>query len=318
MPDLSHQRKEHFFYKGDLVRVKPFREIAATLDEMGRLDSLPFMPEMRHFCGGTFTVACRLEKTCVEGYGTRTIPGTIILENIRCDGSSHDGCQRACAVLWKEAWLESVSSRENSIVSSDDADKNDYFDKLLTSDGQGGYVCQSTELQRATRYLFPISFKRCTAEYMAGNIGLKKALRYLWTPLVVKVKSKLLGRASLHPVGSAQRTPRESLGLQPGDWVQVKSAEEIGATLDAAGLNRGLEFTPQMLPFCGGRFRVRGRVDRAILETTGQMRQFKDTVILECVTCDGHTILGGCSRDVFHYWREIWLRRVAAPGTGTP
>jgi hypothetical protein len=34
-------------------------------------------------------------------------------------------------------------------------------------------------------------------------------------------------------------------------------------------------------------------------------------VILEGVTCDGHTILGGCSRHVFHLWREAWLRRVA-------
>jgi len=41
-----------------------------------------------------------------------------------------------------------------------------------------------------------------------------------------------------------------------------------------------------------------------ILETSGEMRDIANTVILEGVTCDGHTILGGCSPHVFHLWRE--------------
>jgi hypothetical protein len=318
MPEASHTSMTRLFYKGDAVRIKPFEEIAATLDEAGCLDSLPFMPEMRAFCGRTFTVACRLEKTCVEGYGARSIPDTLILEGVRCDGSGHDGCQRACTMLWKEAWIEPAKDQGTmaQVVGFNSKEAGSWPFKI--GDGEGRYFCQSTQLQSASSYLFPLSFKRCLVEYTSKNIELKTALRYLWTPMVVKVKSKIMGRAAVQPVGTSRQTPTESLGLQPGDWVEVKSAEEIGATLDGAGFNRGLEFTPQMLPFCGGRFRVRSRVDRAILETTGRMKALKDTVILERATCDGHTILGGCSRDVYHYWREIWLRRAPAPGAEVP
>lgn len=315
---MHPSQSTRIFYKGDPVRVKSFREIAETLDERGCLESLPFMPEMVAFCGRTFTVACRLEKTCVEGFGSRTLPGTLILDGLRCDGSGHGGCQRSCTLLWKEAWLEPAPDQAVDAEDWNSGGEESGDHRFVTTDGQGRYVCQSTELHRATNYLFPLSFKRCTVEYTARNIGWRKAIHYLWVPLKVKVKTKLLGRASVQPVGSSRQTPAESLGLEPGEWVEVKSAEEIGATLDLAGFNRGLEFTPQMLPFCGGKFRVRSRVDRAILETTGRMKTLKDTVILECATCDGHTILGGCSRDVFHYWREIWLRRTNAPETCAP
>lgn len=317
MSESAQPRQARLFYKGDAVRVKSFEAIMATLDAGGCLEALPFMPEMRAYCGREFRVACRLEKTCVEGYGARTLPGTLILDGLRCDGSGHDGCQRACALLWKEAWLERVNESINIIPNDDIKSKNDSIYGFIAQDPSGRYLCQSTALHAATRYLFPLSFKRCTSEYAQGNVGWRTALRFLWTPLVVKVKAKTLGRRSLHPVGEGRQTPSDSLGLQPGDWVQVKSAAEIGATLDPGGFNRGLEFTPQMLPFCGGTFRVRNRLERAILETTGRMKTLKDTVILERVTCDGHTILGGCSRDVYHYWREIWLRRTAPPG-GAP
>lgn len=318
MPEPSHPASHRLFYKGETVRVRSLGEIMATLDASGCLESLPFMPEMRAFCGREFRVACRLEKTCVEGFGARSIPHVVILDGVRCDGSGHDGCQRACALLWKDAWIERVGESKNDSQDERKEEKSELGWPFNTIDGEGRYLCQSTRLQQASSYLFPLSFKRCTVEYTSKNIGLKTAARYLWTPLVVKVKSKFLGRASVQPVGPSRQTPSETLGLQPGDWVEVKRAEEIEATLDQAGFNRGLEFTPQMLPFCGGKYQVRGRVDRAILETTGRMRTLKDTVILEQAICDGHTILGGCSRAVYHYWREIWLRRTTPPGDAAP
>ena len=32
----------------------------------------------------------------------------MLLEDLRCDGSAHDGCQAECRVFWKEAWLKRV------------------------------------------------------------------------------------------------------------------------------------------------------------------------------------------------------------------
>ncbi len=69
----------------------------------------------------------------------------------------------------------------------------------------------------------------------------------------------------------AQSTPVEPLDLQPGDLVQVRSPTEIAATLDQGGLNRGLNFDREMLPYCGRTFRVKDRVRRIIDDKTGRM-----------------------------------------------
>ena len=49
---------------GDVVEVASAAEILATLDEQGKLDGLPFMPEMLQYCGRRFTVDERAEKIC--------------------------------------------------------------------------------------------------------------------------------------------------------------------------------------------------------------------------------------------------------------
>src|SRR6267142_1519493 len=47
-----------------------------------------------------------------------------------------------------------------------------------------------------------------------------------------------------------------SLGLRAGHWVEVRSADEILATLDDRGALDALPFMPEMLQYCGKRFRV--------------------------------------------------------------
>ena len=59
-----------------------------------------------------------------------------------------------------------------------------------------------------------------------------------------------------------------SLKVHPGELVQVKSKEEIAATLSPEGRNRGLWFDREMLPYCGGTYRVRQRVNRIIDEAS--------------------------------------------------
>jgi hypothetical protein len=304
---MGNRKKLH---PGDRVQIRSFEEIAATLDSNGCLDRLPFMPEMKPLCGKRFVVRHRLAKTCVEGYGARHLARTVTLEGTYCDGSSHAGCQRCCPILWKEAWLKPIAPASTALDDGETAGPGSDSTPRTQKD-EKRYFCQSTELGHATKYLFPISFKRCTAELRAGNVGLRKAFEFLWVPFVVKLKAKLLGIGAVQPVGDGSSTPSEFLGLRSGELVEVKSAREISLTLDRRGRNRGLEFTASMLPFCGKKLRVRSRVERMILETSGEMREISNTVILEGVTCDGHTILGGCSRHVFHLWREAWLRRVA-------
>jgi hypothetical protein len=101
----------------------------------------------------------------------------------------------------------------------------------------------------------------------------------------------------------------EALNLQPDEWVEVKSKVEIFDTLDREGKHRGLRFVPEMYDFCGKPFRVFKRVERICLENTPDVRRIKNTVLLEGGICRGGGV--GCDRACFHFWREIWLRRVS-------
>jgi hypothetical protein len=99
----------------------------------------------------------------------------------------------------------------------------------------------------------------------------------------------------------------ERLNLQPGELVEVKSEKEIQATLDEGGRHRGLLWMPGMARFCGKTYRVHKRLETIMLESTGELRKIRNTVLLAEVMCEN---LYGCDRSCFHYWREAWLRRV--------
>jgi hypothetical protein len=96
----------------------------------------------------------------------------------------------------------------------------------------------------------------------------------------------------------------------------VRSRDEIRATLTDKGKNRGLWFDREMLPFCGGTYRVRKRVTQIIDEPTGRMLRFtSDCIMLEDVVCSGELATGRwfCAREIPCYWRECWLERAEAP-----
>ena len=101
---------------GDWVEVRSKEEIFATLDENGRLEGLPFMPQMLQYCGRRFQVFKRAGKTCSEVRGPagvvyvpRRLHDTVHLEH-RCDGRAYGGCQAGCLIFWKEAWLKRVGA----------------------------------------------------------------------------------------------------------------------------------------------------------------------------------------------------------------
>jgi len=81
------------------------------------------------------------------------------------------------------------------------------------------------------------------------------------------------------------------LALQPGEWVRVKIEDEIKATLDPRGMNRGLGFTVDMMPACGKTFKVLRRLEKMIDEPSRKVIELKDTVILENSICKGCYIL---------------------------
>ena len=97
---------------GDVVEVRAPAEILATLDSEASIESMPFMPEMLQYAGKRFTVTRRVEKICdtVSGGPARSLRmrDTVLLDDLRCDGSGHGGCQAGCRLYWKEEWLRRV------------------------------------------------------------------------------------------------------------------------------------------------------------------------------------------------------------------
>jgi hypothetical protein len=98
-------------------------------------------------------------------------------------------------------------------------------------------------------------------------------------------------------------------GFRANNRVQVKSADEILATLDENGCLDGLPFMPEMLKYCGKEFVVFRRIDKIIdvIKMTG-LRRMSKTVTLNSVRCDGHAH-GGCQQGCQLLWKEEWLRR---------
>jgi hypothetical protein len=111
------------------------------------------------------------------------------------------------------------------------------------------------------------------------------------------------------PAGEHAKTRREKLDLVPGELVQIKTVNEIKATLDANKKNRGLYFDVEMVPFCVRTCRVRARVNQIIEKPTGKMVKIPgDWILLEGTACTGK-YHRSCARAILPYWREMWVRR---------
>jgi CelD/BcsL family acetyltransferase involved in cellulose biosynthesis len=307
--EVAHRRSGlREFPVGQTVRVKSEQEIRATLDSMQCSQGLPFMPEMVEHCGKELRVSGWAHKTCVEGYGLRHLGNAVFLDDVRCTGIHHDGCQRACLLFWRLDWLEPAKeAHRGDRSSSGAADAGFGLPDYLTKDGSR-YICQSTQLVAATRSLPWWNLGQYMRDVSSGQLSLSIILKGVKALYGNKIRGIMQSASSASIHGVLQRTPQQSVGLSPGEGVKVKGRAAIVATLDREGKNRGLEFAPEMAPLCGGSMNVQARVSKIILEQTGEMREVQDTVILEGAYCDG-VERRWCPRKNLFLWREIWLER---------
>ncbi|HRC87840.1 MAG TPA: hypothetical protein PK413_19780, partial [Thermoanaerobaculia bacterium] len=300
------------FVSGEWVEGRSEAEIAASLDRDGKLDGVLFMPEMRELCGRRLRIHRRVEKTCVEGYGVRRMRGTVLLEDARCTGASHDGCQRSCLLFWKEAWLKPVADH----AACPEVPSAAYgtpaaalLDNLETKVGDR-YRCQSTELAAATEPLSPWDPRPLLAETIAGDLPASRLVLIVVRVLTNRVR-RLIGLLELGvPPGERGKHSRGDLDLLPGDRVEVRPLDEIRQTLDPSGRNCGLRFEPDMNSYAGRHFTVEHPIKRIIREDTGKMVTISNTVALKGVVCAG-VCCKNCPRANPHFWRESWLRRAA-------
>lgn len=327
---------------GDWVEVCSKEEILATLDRDGRLEGLPFMPEMLRYCGKRFQVYKSAYKSCdtVSGrYIGLHIDRCVHLEH-RCDGAYHAGCQAGCLLFWKEAWLKPLAEPQKAYTDHTrrtvpELTKADLLSATRTQrSGETLYSCQATALLDYSRPLKWWDVRQYVEVYSSGNRSASevlKGLTYLfyyyglcrhprlgapWRWLYDILRPLWRGAPFPRRKGGlphGTKAPAANLALQPGELVRVKSYEEILATLDDKLSNRGLAFDAELVPFCGHTYHVRRQVEQFVDERTGKVRRLKTpAVILDGVVCKsrfcGQRMF--CPREIHLWWREIWLERV--------
>jgi hypothetical protein len=336
---------------GEWVQVRTKEEILSTLDANGRLDELPFMPEMLQYCGMKMQVGKRAHKTCdpALGIGGRKMASTVHLENIRCNGLAHDACEAGCLIFWKEAWLRRVDSAPATNAAVPSRNKPSRRAPCTEQDLRSGvkipaapgeseptYVCQNTQIKFATQPLKWWDMRQYVEDYTSGNVRISQlAAGFLFSMWKAAAEAGVgVGFAMRWMYDTFQRaiggvpypmrpfgvpkgvpTPTAQLNLRPGELVRVKPYAEILKTLDSNYRNRGLYFDAEMVPFTERNYTVHRRLKQIIDERTGKMVRFKaDAIVLKNVVCEARyaKCRRFCPRAIYPFWREIWLERVSA------
>jgi hypothetical protein len=251
-------------------------------------------------------------------------------------------------LFWKDEWLKPCGEEQpvgvgsgrmqaalgnDSILSEKRCSEDEVWRASRMTDpftGESRYVCQATELLAFTTPLSPRNMGQYIEDYTSRNATIAEILRTFFDRCLRPFNRRLRPLRMFHDwfkalfggipfpyrigtVPDGKPTPVHTLDLQPGELVQIKSYPEILATLGGSNKNRGLLFSKEMVPFCGGTFRVRTRVNSFVDEKSGKLRKMKTpAVILDNVWCQSRyaecRLL--CPRSIYPWWREVWLRRV--------
>jgi hypothetical protein len=245
---------------------------------------------------------------------------------------------KQCAVKESIAAQPLNHSTDNHSIALPSCTESDVWSGTQAKDRQKSkvprYTCQATQLPFFTTPLPWWDMRQYLEDYTSGNVTLGQFLRgAIYAGYYNLIQAGIgLGRPlrlfydafqaiwggipfprRTGSIPTGQPTPTDALNLHPGELVRVKSYREILATLNTDNKNRGLRFDAELVPYCGGIYRVLNRVNKIIDEKTGKMLTMKtETVILEGVWCQARysNCRMFCPRSIYSLWREIWLERV--------
>jgi hypothetical protein len=204
---------------GEWVEVRRKEDILRTLDKKGQLEGLPFMPQMFQYCGRRFRLYKRAHKTCdtVNQTGGRRLSNCVHLEH-RCDGEAYGGCQAACLIFWKEAWLKPVNEtgkhsqqalgdeprRNDQSVNAAHCSEPDVWAGTRSEDHTGDeprYICQATQLPYFTTLLPWWDIRQYLEDYTSGNVTLPQMFRgFVYAGYINLVWSRIGRRLGLRRV----------------------------------------------------------------------------------------------------------------------
>src|SRR5262249_27847170 len=292
------------------------------------------------YCGKRFQVFKRAHKTCdtVNPVAGRRVADAVHLE-LRCDGRAYGNCQAACLIFWKAAWLRPVNERSEELVRAAEpvaqgsCTEQDVGRATRAQDdganGEPRYACQATQLPLFTTPLAWWDPRQYIEDLVSGNVTLGRVLSGLLYSSYYNLtfaRRNRLGKPArwlydrfqelrggtpfprrIGTVPAGETTPSCTLNLQPGELVRIKSYKEILATLDSWQKNRGMYFDAELVPYCGGVYRVKARVESFVNERTGCAAKLKTpAVMLEGVWCQSrysHCRMF-CPRGIYAWWRE--------------
>jgi len=314
----------HDLVVGDVVEVRSWDEIRATLDGRGTLDELPFMPEMLPMCGRRARVFRCMHRVFDyrKSRRMRHMRGAVLLVGSVCDGSRHGGCEAACHTVWKADWLRRIDPRAADARAPDGpVPSGAPVGAELLDEGTRAprYACQLTQLHAASVPVGEWSAVNFLRPLVSGNVKVTAFVVGWLTHLFNELQQ---WRHGVGFPGFANPVPvdgREADGpLAPGDAVVVRSSGEIRATLDDTLEHRGMGFESDMLKYCGHRCRVEKEVRRLIDIVTGDMRVLRTRAYIL------HGIHFSGERQQFNsqyeplLWRGVWLKRDqdGEPGPG--
>jgi hypothetical protein len=285
----------------------------------------------------------------IQPWNMRTVKNAVHLTGLRCDGQAHGGCDAGCLIFWHEAWLKRiedalvkdsqiadcglattiipVAAESGTFIAVPEILQHASIKGKDSSTGEELYSCQATDLREFTSNLSSWNLWQYVRDIRSGNLnrglgdskgerlleallGIIDVFRVLFIEVFNKLQYVRKGVQYPHVQALPSAPVSGELNLKPGEFVQVKSRQEIFATLDKRNRNRGLLFDAEMLKYCGGTFRVLKRVNQIVDEKNGKMLRMKSScIILDGSACaaDYHKL---CPRAIYHYWREGWLRRV--------
>ena len=189
---------------GDWVEVRSRDEILRSLDERGRLQGLPFMPQMFEFCGQRFRVYKRAHKTCdtVNPIRSRWLANAVHLQ-LRCDGKAYGGCQAACLLFWKEVWLKRVENEHarlelrmnDELNNGGRCSEADVWKATRAEDQEltgvvVRYFCQATELPYFTTALRWWDPRQYVQDYISRQCGIKPFDLWFYLYLLLSIRGQ--------------------------------------------------------------------------------------------------------------------------------
>ena len=243
---------------GDVVALRTPSEILATLDESGATDGLPVL--CQRCCNSSaerFVFRLRVERACdTLTWGVRRLPDAVLLDDLRCDGHAHGGCQYGCRLYWKEAvveagrcgWVARGRARIDTSYAALERLVGQNVERDASAAEERIFRCQATDWFGASEPIGWWNVRWFFNQSTCGDVGFWQFLRTM-----ARIVLDAIGRR-LHLIPPEEYLKRDPSikpldpqpvrGLAPGTLVKIRSKEEIVRTLDTNNKNNGLLFDP--------------------------------------------------------------------------